>query len=475
MSAPNAQIQWYLARDGKQYGPLTEVELSKFVELGHLLPTDLLWREGFADWQPALSVFPSSPAPSPPRPAPRPEPEPAMAAAQPAAQMAAAATAQPSLAAQAAAAWPRQDEPRMQAAEGQGQQRAARAQPRQMAQPKGPAAQRPQPGAAQRPAARGYPQNDRVLHREPLGGPQGQAERKRIDPAEFDEDTDFEPGSRVLRKALVFLLILAVLGGAGYGAWTFRAQLMALAGLSDGGGTSGTAGVGFDRRALDAPPLKGLEGTPTQIDATMQQAALWRVLKREFPEWYEERVKEISQMPNKAEAAQKTAQALVALRRQNLSGALSASIPRVRLVASTFFENLAELRKTSDAACFEFIARGEASPAIVQMLQGSPQVSRLQAQMVAVYEAIADGRKSPRAYPSPKREDYEKLAADLQQRYNWTQMDLQLFTNEQALSQASQGKVCQLVHDWFAAQLDVKDADMQVRLLVDSLKPVVAG
>lgn len=475
MSAPNAQTQWYLARDGKQYGPLTDVELSKFVELGHLLATDLLWREGFADWQPALSVFPETPAPSPPRPAPRPAPEPAMATAQPGAQAGPSGASQASLAAQAAAAWPRQDEPGMHPSEAQAPQRAARAQPRhggpsQAAQP-----QRLQPGAAARQPARGYPQNDRGLRAEPQLGAQGQADRKRIDPAEFDEDTDFEPGGRVLRKALVFLIILAVLGGAGYGAWTFRGQLMALSGLAAGSGSSGTSSVGFDRRSLDAPPLKGLEGTPAQIDGNMQQAALWRLLKREFPDWYEERVKEISQLPNKAEAAQKTAQALVALRRQNLSGALSASIPRVRLVASTFFENLAELRKTSEAACFEFIARGEASPAIVQMLQGSPQVSRLQAQMVAVYEAIADGRKSPRAYPAPKREDYEKLAADLQQRYNWTQTDLQLFTNEQALAQASQAKVCQLVHDWFGAQLDVKDPDMQVRLLVDSLKPVVAG
>ena len=94
MSAPNAQIQWYLAREGKQYGPLTEVELSKFVELGHLLPSDLLWREGFPDWQPALSVFPVDSKPSaPPSPA-RLEPEPAMAATRPGAQEAMAAAAQ---------------------------------------------------------------------------------------------------------------------------------------------------------------------------------------------------------------------------------------------------------------------------------------------------------------------------------------------------------------------------------------------
>ena len=58
MPAPSSQHQWYLARDGQQYGPLSDPELAKFVELGHLQPADLLWREGFSDWRPALAVFP---------------------------------------------------------------------------------------------------------------------------------------------------------------------------------------------------------------------------------------------------------------------------------------------------------------------------------------------------------------------------------------------------------------------------------
>src|SRR5262245_26480672 len=58
MPAPSSHHQWYLARDGEQYGPLTDAELAKFVELGHLQPTDLLWREGFPEWRPALVVFP---------------------------------------------------------------------------------------------------------------------------------------------------------------------------------------------------------------------------------------------------------------------------------------------------------------------------------------------------------------------------------------------------------------------------------
>jgi hypothetical protein len=52
---------------------------------------------------------------------------------------------------------------------------------------------------------------------------------------------------------------------------------------------------------------------------------------------------------------------------------------------------------------------------------------------------------------------------------------MQLFSDERALAKASPEKVCQMVHDWFAAQLALGDADMQMRLLVDALRPVVAG
>jgi GYF domain 2 len=50
-------VEWYLARDGQQYGPLSDAELTKFRELGHLYMTDLVWRKGFANWMPAAAVF----------------------------------------------------------------------------------------------------------------------------------------------------------------------------------------------------------------------------------------------------------------------------------------------------------------------------------------------------------------------------------------------------------------------------------
>ena len=66
MTSPVYRIEWYLARDGRQYGPLSEAELAKFIELGHLRADDLLWRDGFADWRPAAQIFPSKATPSKP-------------------------------------------------------------------------------------------------------------------------------------------------------------------------------------------------------------------------------------------------------------------------------------------------------------------------------------------------------------------------------------------------------------------------
>ena len=108
------------------------------------------------------------------------------------------------------------------------------------------------------------------------------------------------------------------------------------------------------------------------------------------------------------------------------------------------------------------------------MLQGSDHTVHLQAQLTAVFEAIAEGRKQPRVYPAPRQADYDMLAADLTKR-GWTPADMQLFSDERALAKAAPDKVCQMVHDWFAAQLAIRDPDAQMRLLVDSLRPVVAG
>ena len=54
-----AETQWYIARDGKQHGPLTDIEMRTFVAHSYLRPVDLIWRPGMAEWLPAPQVFPA--------------------------------------------------------------------------------------------------------------------------------------------------------------------------------------------------------------------------------------------------------------------------------------------------------------------------------------------------------------------------------------------------------------------------------
>jgi hypothetical protein len=391
MPAPSSQNQWYLARDGQQYGPLTDAELAKFVELGHLQPADLLWREGFTEWRPAQVVFPLQGA---------------------------------------------------GAAPGRGTGEAA--------------------PASVRPAAE---------------GPRLEREVTPSQAAAALDDSDLEPRRRRLPSRLLkALALIAILLLGAWFAYTYRADLAKL------GGAIGTTGsevlAATDRVGLEVPPLKGFAPDPGQMDGNLQATPLWRILKREFPEWYAERLKEaaglVAQNRDDGVIAQQLGRALVSLRRQQTDHALSASLPNLKRIASTFFDNIAELRKESTEACFAFISQGEASPLIVSMLEGSAHTARLQTQLVSVFEAVADGRKLPRVYPKPRKTDYETLASALTG-LGWSQADMQLFSDERELARAAPDKICQLVHDWFAAQLGLKDADVQLRLLVDSLRPVVAG
>lgn len=390
MSVQASQTQWYLAREGQQYGPLTEAEMARFIELGHLQPTDLLWREGFPDWRPALVVFPAR-----------------------------------------------------------------------------------KPGVAGSALPRGANRVGTAI--EPRRNRSFEVQVRDHDPAFEEARPAPEKRGGAFKRVVRLLLLLALIGGGGSFAYTYRAQLMDYA----------TAVTSTEPRieppsqqSLEVPPLKGLANPPGGLDAALQATALWRVLKREFPDWYGERLKEIAALAaqNKDDAAiaQQVARELVAFRRQQVNFALAASLPRLKLVASTFYDNLVQLRKESNEVCFDFISQGEASPSIVALLQGSKHTMHLQAQLTAVFEAIAEGRKTTRVYPQPRKIDYDWLAGELGKR-GWSQTDMRLFSDERALASAGPEKVCQLVHDWFAAQLAIKDSDMQLRLLVDSLKPVVAG
>jgi hypothetical protein len=42
--------KWFISRDGKQYGPITDAEFQKLVELGELRASDFLWHDEASDW-----------------------------------------------------------------------------------------------------------------------------------------------------------------------------------------------------------------------------------------------------------------------------------------------------------------------------------------------------------------------------------------------------------------------------------------
>lgn len=403
MTGQQADIQWYIAREGKQHGPLSDVEMRTFVAQGHLKPTDLIWRPGFADWRPAPAVFPFQ------------QPEPA----------------------------PAQPRPTTQG---------RRAEPS-----RGPGA----PAAA---------------------GGQPTFEPNRIRVARGSDDSR----SSGARRALGIVALLALLGGGGWYAW----QSGALDSLRDRLTTSKEGEQVPTVAAPDAPTPPAPEATAPaassaevdagaqQLDSKFEKMAAWSVVKREFPDWYGEQLRQAAKLSaeNQPETAvnKHLAEALVALRRQHANDALSASTPRLKDVATAFLNNLKSLANKSVGACYGFISQGETSPAVLEVLQSPDQGAAVQAQVAAIFEAIADGRKSPTPHDKAVKADYDILVQELT-KLGWKENDLQVFSNPTLLSREPPERVCQMVQDWFNAHLAVADQGTQERLLVETLKPVVSG
>ncbi|HUT35737.1 MAG TPA: DUF4339 domain-containing protein [Planctomycetota bacterium] len=74
---------WYVGQGGQQRGPLSEADLRAMIARGEVAPTDLVWKDGMAEWKaanavPELRPAPAAPAaPPPPAYAPPPPPVPA--------------------------------------------------------------------------------------------------------------------------------------------------------------------------------------------------------------------------------------------------------------------------------------------------------------------------------------------------------------------------------------------------------------
>jgi len=213
--------------------------------------------------------------------------------------------------------------------------------------------------------------------------------------------------------------------------------------------------------------------------AEMFQDAEWLpLLKREFPEWYGERLVEVARLRSeglgRATITWRLANAIVALRRQNAKNALAASPEALQHIAEAFLDNLKQFSQEGMQACYSFISQGETSPQVLELMEWPGHSKMLQRQVTAVFRAIIEGRHSPQAHIPPRSSDYQELIQHLTAR-GWTDREIQIFSSPSALATAPPEVVCKLVQDWFAAQLSVTDEEIQLRLLHESLKPVVSG
>jgi hypothetical protein len=440
MNGPVTETQWYIARDGKQHGPLTDVEMRTFVAHSYLRPTDLIWRPGMPEWTPATQVFPAVFPASAPAPAPI-APQPGTQGANPSANQSAPASLAP--------------------------------------------------------------------------------------PSDFDsgEAEDARRPRSVARKLVTAAAVMTVIGGGAFALATYREPLLQLvtgapvakfetppetnaeaptgepspddaaqiAPPSTADTMAGDASVPAATDGAAAPPepetetaLLTLPEAPaappsiegSQIDARLQQIPVWATLKSDYPDWYVGYIaaaeKMVADKRPESDVSTHLTQGLVTLRRQNADKALMASPDKLRGVASAFLENLKSLRSQSVSACYGFISKGESSPAIVQMMQTPESATAFNAHIGAVFDAIADGAKTPTKHDVAIKSDYDILIKELA-KIGWKEDDLKTFSNPRLLSKQPPEQVCNMVLDWFVAHLAIKDKAVQDRLLYETLKPVVSG
>lgn len=504
MTDETTDIQWFIARDGKQHGPLSDIEMRTFIAHSYLRASDLIWRPGMPEWVVATLVFPQvfQPGQDPIAPAPQhsvqpspPRSEPKVATSTPVAAAAAAAS-------RAAAT-----------ASDRGNERTA--------------------------AGSGYAGSS-SSGAFPNMGATNTVTPDRADFAYDTFDTSASQPPRSKRRLVFAGVALAALCGGAYALTTYPEPISAIVSELSGGeaaesdtavisapdsdGTDGTQvraamsdssstvtapapeparrpapsmqapgiavtlppepGSGglteFQTAALPPEPAKqeppSIAGSA--IDAKLQKIPAWALIKSEFPDWYVTHIADAerlrSQSRPESEIAEHLAQGLVSLRRQNAKKALAAGPEKLERVAVAFLDNLRALRAQSVSACYGFISKGEASPAVVQLMEDPEAATTFHAQITAIFEAIAEGNTAPHEHKAAVKADYDMLIRELG-KLGWKEEDLQVFSNPRLLSQREPDQVCKMVQDWFVAHLAVADQPARNRLLYETLKPVVSG
>ena len=319
---------------------------------------------------------------------------------------------------------------------------------------------------------------------------------------DHDEGTAFEPPRKKRRVGglvAVLVLLALVVGGAWFAYTNGDALKQSLEAAlpsqsqSDAASTvpappsDGTAAMAkpavkdaafASAKPLAASSLQGFPDSPAGVDQVLQAGYLWQVVRAEFPEWYEERVREAARMASEKRPddaiSKHLIDSLILLRRKNSAHAFAASLGKLQSVARRFRDSLDALNNHSSVACFSLISNGEGTKGMVTLFRDPTYGPALQASLAAVFEAIAEGRRSPTSNLPARRSDYDMLTRELMA-IGWDEKDIGTFAESDELAKSPPERVCKMVREWFSAHLAVPDAAVQRRLLVESVKPVVAG
>lgn len=472
MTAQASDIQWYIARDGKQHGPLTDIEMRTFVAHNYLRISDLIWRPGMPEWQTAPNVFPTafealgqepkhaSAAASAPIPQPQ-----ATAYAQSTAPHDARgidyesdvaprpdrnlikrlAIAGVAIAVIGGGAFgftnyrgaimdmvsgsngTSADNAPVVAAPSDPSSAATTASADQAAQP--PASDATQTASNNASAPATTPTNDVISSAPPADA----TTTSSVSPSATDASSSPPPSSQTQVAAV-------------------------------------------EPQSPTPPSPPAVDGSP--LDLRLQTVPVWALIKREYPDWYSNEISSANKLvaDNKpdSDVATLLAQGLVTLRRQNADKALEASPEKLQAIAEAFLNHLKALRAQSVSACFGFISKGEMSPAVIQTMEHPETATALNAQTDAIFEAISEGSKSPVKHDSAVKSDYDILIKELG-KLGWKEEDLQVFSNPTLLAKREPEQVCKMVQEWFIAHLAVQDKAVRDRLLYETLKPVVSG
>ena len=480
MNGQTNETQWYIARDGKQHGPLTDIEMRTFVAHNYLRPSDLIWRPGMAEWQlaPTLfpAVFPNNPVAATPA-----QSSSGIASATP--ERAPANTVAPTTPTPATAS----PTPRTY----------SDAAPASTTSPERSMAKR-LAIAASAITLIGGGAFALATYREPLirfVSGSGDSTLVATDTAPTVEAPTIEAPATPAGAATDAPASTASPPSPGVETATVtppdpptfdasnQPSHLASPGSSPNSSTASTevAAAAFDPAASVVVPTAGLAPPSivgSTIDVRLQKIPAWTIIKKDYPDWYVTNIAAAEQLVTEqkppTEVSTHIAQSLVALRRQNAEKALSASSEKLRRIAVAFLENLKSLRSQSVTACYGFISKGETSPSVVQLVDTPDGATAFHGQIGAIFEAIAEGSKSPQQHPPAVKSDYDLLIKELG-KLGWKEEDLQVFSNPRLLAKREPERVCTMVQEWFVAHLAVPDKAARDRLLYETLKPVISG